>query len=226
MNAVITSTETSKQAFANHLFNPGARAPSPTGRLDNGMTFGERLRQRESGALEHFFDLYFDRMYSYVRGLVPDMHAAEDITQDIFLKLYRALPNYDPDRDLRPWVFTIASNTVRDHWRMRSNQEAQRAANLDDEAAHLSAGPERPESELERRERDERVRAAVYQLPVGMRTVLMLRIYDNLSFETIGQIINQSATAARKRYSRALHALRGIIEPAPVTRGPQLRFIG
>ncbi len=208
MNAVTTSTETSRQAFANHLFNPGARAPSPTKRLDNGTTFGERLRQRESGALEHFFDLYFDRIYSYVRGLVPNTHAAEDMTQDIFLKLYRALPNYDPDRDLRPWVFTIASNTVRDYWRMRSNREAQRAANLDDEAVHLSAGPERPESELERREREERVRAAVYQLPLGMREALILRIYDGLSFETIGEILDLSTVAARKRYSRALIALR------------------
>ncbi len=59
-----------------------------------------------------------------------------------------------------------------------------------------------------------------------MRMVLMLRIYDDLSFETIGQIINQSVAAARKRYSRALHALRGTIEQAPVTTGPQLRFTG
>ena len=98
--------------------------------------------------------------------------------------------------------------------------------NVDDEAAQLPWDGEQPESKLEREERDHGVREAVYRLPLGMRMVLMLRIYDDLSFETIGQIINQSTTAARKRYSRALQALRGIIEQAPVTRGPQPRFIG
>ena len=85
-----------------------------------------RLRALDPEALGLFYSLYFDRVHGYVRRMVSDEHTAEDVTQDIFMHIQRALQSYDPARDLDPWVFTIASNKLRDHWRSRRHREGMR----------------------------------------------------------------------------------------------------
>ena len=175
-------------------------------------TFGERLRDREAGALETFFDEWFDRVHGYVRRMVGDDSVVEDLTQDVFLHVYRALPTYDPDRDVRPWLFTIASNKVRDHWRSRPRQEARREASIDDGAAqYIPARSESPASGLERIELSDAVQAAIDRLPESLRETVRLRTYEGLSFEAIGRLLNRNVVAVRKRYSRGLATLRETI---------------
>lgn len=169
-----------------------------------GESFGERLRSRDPEALERFFDLYFDTIYGRVRRLVRCTQEAENLTQDIFLNLHRALPSFDPRKRVGPWVFTIAMNRVRDHWRSRRRFSE---AGCDDPGTD-SIGSRQPDSELERQERDDEIKQAVYRLPFGMRSVLMLRIYDGLTFDTIAKIVKLTPATARKRYSRALKFLR------------------
>ena len=92
------------------------------------FTLEERnaLQTQDPGALEAFYLAYFDRVYGYVRRLLREEHLAEDLTQDIFMHIHKSLPSYDPSRELRPWVFTIATNKVRDHWRSRRHRDGQR----------------------------------------------------------------------------------------------------
>jgi RNA polymerase sigma-70 factor (ECF subfamily) len=162
-----------------------------------------------------FFDAYFERVYGYVRRLVRDEHLAEDLTQDIFLHVHRALPSYDPERDLRPWVFTIAMNKIRDFWRSRRHHDSLEETSLEDDelAARIASRVRRPDAELSGRELDETVRAAVDELPDGMRVTVLLRLYEGLSFRSIGEILERNETAVRKRYSRALEALRASLDP-------------
>jgi len=169
-----------------------------------------RLPERDPAALAAFFDAYFPRVYAYVRRLVRDEHTAEDLTQDVFLHVHRALESYDPSRELGPWVFTIATNKVRDHWRSRRHQDAQRETSVDREGVTdaLDAGEHRPETDLANREMDAQLRGAIEELSEGMRVTVLLRVYEELSFEEIGAILERSEVAVRKRYSRALEVLR------------------
>ena len=169
------------------------------------------LRQREPEALQAFYDAYFDRIFGYVRRLVRDEHLAEDLTQEIFMHVHRALPSYDPTRDLRPWVFTIATNKLRDFWNSRRYQEsAGRSAprDLDAEGLEPPSRQPGPREQLEDTERYGAVGLAIRRLPEALRTTLVLRYYHELSFEEIGAICGRTAVAARKRYSRALAELR------------------
>ncbi len=172
--------------------------------------FLRRLPQRDEEALVRFFDVYLPKIYGYVRRLVRDEHLAEDLTQDIFVHLHRAFPTYDPTRDLRPWVFTIASNKVRDFWRSRRHKESQKESSVERDGAvdSLSAGAQRPHTAMATRELDANVRQAIEDLPEGLRMTVVLRIYEGLSFEAIGKILDRNEVAIRKRYSRALEALR------------------
>jgi RNA polymerase sigma-70 factor (ECF subfamily) len=195
---------------------PGA-ATSPGGPHSTGADWvdldaSERMRlgKRDPAALELFYARYFDRIYGYVRRLLREEHLAEDVTQDIFMHVWRSLPSYDPSRELRPWVFTIATNKVRDWWRSRRHADAQREVPAeDDERGPRAADHARgPVENLAARDLSEQVAIAIEELPEIARTTLVLRYYEGLSFEEIGRMVNRNETAVRKRYSRALDELR------------------
>ncbi|MEM7308411.1 MAG: RNA polymerase sigma factor [Planctomycetota bacterium] len=172
------------------------------------IAFAQRLRDREPAALERFFELYFDRLYAFVRRSVGAEHLAEDLVQEVFLRIHRALPSYDPARALDPWVFRIAANRLRDYWRSREYRATSRASQVEPSwfADHAPVAEDEPLSE-----RDEilvRLRAAVDGLPEVSRVVVQLRGFEGLSFDSIARIVGRSEAAVRKRYSRALAALR------------------
>ena len=126
------------------------------------------------------------------------------------MHLYRNLESYDPSRALRPWVFTLATNKVRDHWRSRRHRVTQREVEIDEDARGTVAVSEAPgpEDNLQAEDLSELVASAVERLPDSMRETLILRYYEGLSFESIGEIVGRNEAAVRKRYSRALEELR------------------
>ena len=172
----------------------------------------KRLPRRDPEALSTFFDAWFERVYAFVHRMVPDEHLAEDLTQDVFLLIHRSIGSYDPRRDIRPWVYTIATNRVRDHWRSRRHRDTQSEASIERgraaDVVPASRSSERPEADLERAELQALVQQAVEALPEGMRVTVALRALGGLSFEEIGKIVDRSEVAVRKRYSRALDQLR------------------
>ena len=169
----------------------------------------ERLPRRDPAALEAFFDAYMPRVYGYVRRMVGDDSLAEDLTQEIFLQVHRSLESYDPGRDIRPWLFSIATNKVRDHWRSRRHREEQGEESADQEGlAELLSADDPPDARLSASELEARVRQALEALPEGMRMTVLLRVWEGLSFEEIGRILERNDVAVRKRFSRALEVLR------------------
>ena len=149
------------------------------------------------------------RIYGFLRKSLP-ADAAEDLTQEVFLHVHRSLPSYDPSRPLSPWVYTIATNKVRDHWRSRQSQEDRRAQSVDDEesAPVLTDGGGGPTTDIEAGETAGEVADAVAALPEMLRQTFVLRYYEGLSFEEIGRMVERNEAAVRKRYSRALAELR------------------
>jgi RNA polymerase sigma-70 factor (ECF subfamily) len=172
----------------------------------------EALARRESPALEAFFDAYFARIYGYVKRLVGEEHLAEDLTQDVFLQLYRNFGSYDPARELRPWVFAVATNKVRDFWRSRGHREGRRSESIDDDGSlfQLEGDGPGPADALEGSEQGRQLREAVEGLPEGLRMAVHLRVFEGLSFQAIGGILDCNEAAARKRYSRAVERLRTV----------------
>lgn len=141
---------------------------------------------------------------------------AEDVTQDVFVHIQRSIGSYDPARSLAPWVFTIAANKVRDHWRSRRHHDALRESSLDDEDSSPLREPIDgglgPLFDVENRELQATLETAIAKLPVGMRETLVLRWFEELPFDEIGRLIGRNETAVRKRYSRALAELRLLLE--------------
>ena len=172
--------------------------------------FVRDLQAHEPEALARFFDLFFDRVYGHVRNMVGDQQLAEDLTQDVFLNVYRRLDAYDSQRDILPWLHTIATNKVRDYWRSRRHADSQREGSIDteDSAIHLPSEADGPEREYQRTELSHRIRLAVASLPQGMRDTVTLRAFEGLPFKEIGERLGRNEAAVRKRYQRALDLLR------------------
>lgn len=177
-----------------------------------------RVRARDPEALSAFFDRYFDRVYGLAYRLLGERTAAEDATQDVFLKVHRAADRLDPDRDPEPWLRTITTNVCRDLWRSGAHRLARRSSSLDAgpaaDAALASRG-RTPEGDLLAGERERLVREALAGLPESLREAVVLREYQGLGYDEIARTLGINETAARKRYSRALaelgRKLKGLI---------------
>lgn len=196
---------------------PASRSTEPVRRTTSGgdraSSFGFELAERQALArgerevLARLFDLSFERIHGYLARMVRDEHLAEDLTSETFLRIQRGLATYQPERALRPWLFTIASNVLRDHFSARREL----AADVDE----LASRGEEPESRAEAPEhgvaRDECARAAadaIAQLSDQARAVLLLRHYEQLSFAEVGAALRISEDTARQRYARAIAKLR------------------
>lgn len=181
----------------------------------------QALTELDPTALGLFYEAYFDRLYGYVRRMVGEEHIAEDVTQDIFMHIYKSLPKYDPSRALRPWIFTIATNKVRDFWRSRRHRDTLRETSFDAvEGDGLRTSKEKPpQGVLENQELGVVLTEAIERLPDSMRSTLLLRYFEGLSFEAIGEILGRNEAAVRKRYSRAMEYLREDLTPTMETLG-------
>lgn len=190
----------------------------PTDERDDDFPVERRteLVAQDPDALGLFFDRYFPRVYGYVKSLVRDQHLAEDLTQDIFLQLHRGFPSYDPARALRPWVFAVAINRMRDFWRSRAHRDRSLTRTFDGEDEQVDVPDEAPGpiEPLLVEESAEALREAVDGLPDTLRETLYLRVFEDLPFAEIGAIVGRNEVAVRKRYSRALAELRVRLEGA------------
>jgi len=173
----------------------------------------EAVRARDPEALGALFEAYFDRVYALVRRLVSDPTLAEDVTQEVFLKVHRAAHRIDPERDPGPWLMTIAYNACRDVWRSSAYRLAARSSAIDSpEGMALSRGTNDPEHDSLAGERERIVQEAIAALPEPLRATVLLHDYEGLGHEEIAAILGVEHAAARKRYSRALAALAKSLE--------------
>jgi RNA polymerase sigma-70 factor (ECF subfamily) len=175
----------------------------------------ERVRSGEPEALGKFFDRYFPMVFGLVARLLSSRTEAEDATQDVFLKVYRAIERLDPERDPGPWLTTIAYNVCRDRWRSSAGRMERQSSSVDDRpelAHHLRDERLDPQGELLADERERIVQEALLELPEAAREVIVLHDYEGLSHDRIAGMLDASHAAIRKRYSRAVKALGEILQ--------------
>ena len=155
------------------------------------------------------------RLDARLRGRVE----AEDVLQEVFLKVHRAAHQLDPERDPGPWLATLTRNACRERWRRKGRRVDRHAKSLDNGSGiqeTLPAGGRGPEDETLRSERDRTIADALMKLSGALREVVVLHDYHGLSHEEIATVVGARGATVRKRYSRALAELRqqlkGVIE--------------
>ncbi len=175
----------------------------------------ERVRMRDRTALATFFERYFNFVYALAYRLMGERTLAEDVAQDVFLKVHRAADQLDPRRDPAPWLTVITTNACRDVWRSGAFRMTQASRSIEDDpesGVTLTPGRNDPEADALAAERERLVQAAIGKLPEALRVPLVLHDFQGLDHEEIARELGIQHAAARKRYSRALTALAAILK--------------
>lgn len=157
--------------------------------------------------MEIFFEHFYDRVYGYVASLLRDRDLAEDITHDTFLRLHRSMDRLDPTRDPAPWVFTIVSNLVRDHWRSPGHRQRRQQVEVEEIERLPDPGGADQYEKMEKAEAARIVRSAMTGLAPEDREIILLRTFQNLDTDQLTAILGISADAVRQRHSRAVKRL-------------------
>ena len=168
------------------------------------------IRACQSGDMDAFEILYakYHRgLYAYLLSMLRSPHVAEDLTQDIFIKLFRQIGSYRFQSPFAHWLFRLARNLAIDHLR---REKVRFATSLDidnDEGLplreRLAGKSVTPAAASLASEKSKVVRQAVEELPEAFRTVVVLREWDELPYEDIGRRLGLSTGTVKSRLFRA-----------------------
>ena len=169
----------------------------------------ELIRQAALGSVGAFSELvrqYRARVLRAAYGILGSAQEAEDVAQEVFIKVWNSLPGYHAQGTFASWLYRIAVNTSIDALRRRRDD-----APLDE---LQNASQDRPEESASRKAEHERVRQAIRSLPPASRAALVLREYEQLSYKEIAQVLQVPIGTVMSRLHYARQALRKKLGPA------------
>jgi len=168
----------------------------------------ERAKRYEPQALAELCQLYYRDIYSYIYYRVSNVQDAEDLTDDVFLKMVEAIRSCRAreERSFLAWLFRIANNSVVDYYRRRA---VRNHLPLDEKHLPVYAGPEAP---VETKLTQERLQQAILKLTEEQQQAIILRFIEDLSNAEIAHILGKSEGAIKSLQHRGLASLRRILE--------------
>lgn len=156
-----------------------------------------------AAALEALIYRYHGPIFGYIYRLTQDLALSEDLTQETFLRLMGSINTGRLPQVFRPWLYTIATNLIRDNWRKAANR-------LETTNTDLKKYPDKTdwfERLADRRE----VAAAVARLEPPLREVIILRFFEDLKLSDIALITEAPEGTVKSRLFRALSLLRDFL---------------
>lgn len=176
-----------------------------------------RVQAGDRAAFNLLVRKYQYKVINLVSRYVYDNSEVEDITQDVFIKAYRAINGFRGDRAFYTWLYRIAINTAKNYLVAQSRRPPNTDIEAQDaELAQAGSGLRdigTPESNVLTRELAERVTKAVEELPQDLRTAIMLREIEGLSYEEIAMVMDCPIGTVRSRIFRAREAIDKQLSP-------------
>ena len=172
-----------------------------------------RLAAGHDAALNELMERHGPKLFHYLLRSLQDADEAADLAQESFVRVYQHRARFDPGQGFSTWLYTIASNLVRDRYRWRA-RHPQVSLDAENELTGNSLGeclPAQgvtPSDALLAGERADAVRRAVAALPEDLRTPLILAAYEDRSQAEIGAILRCTTKAVETRIYRARQQLR------------------
>jgi RNA polymerase sigma-70 factor (ECF subfamily) len=178
----------------------------------------ERAQRGDKRAFELLVLKYQRKLGRLLSRFVRDSAEVEDVTQEAFIKAYRALPSFRGDSAFYTWLYRIGINTAKNYL-VALGRRAPTTTGFDNEEAEGFEDAEQlrdsstPESELEGKEIAATVNHAMDALPPDLRTAITLREIEGLSYEEIASVMNCPVGTVRSRIFRARDAIAAELRP-------------
>lgn len=167
----------------------------------------QRCLDGDSAAWDSLAKTYWRRVFNIAYKFVARYEEAEDLTQEIFVKLFRALPTYDRRASFETWLTRLSRNLCIDHYRRRRRESATFITEIDPDAIPLDDLWSRPDATLEQRDDISMVRRALAKLPPTFREPVALRDIHELSYEQIASRLQLPEGTVKSRINRGRREL-------------------
>lgn len=188
-----------------------------TDQQNNDRQLVARVQKGDRRAFDLLVIKYQHRILALVGRFIPDFAEAQDVTQEAFIKAYRALPGFRGDSQFYTWMYRIAVNTAKNYLVSRGRKTPTRDIDLDD-AAFFSDEKnlqdiETPDRLLQCDQLQKVVFDAIEALPEELRMAVTLRELDGLSYEEIAEVMDCPIGTVRSRIFRAREAIERKMQP-------------
>ncbi|MDQ2798691.1 MAG: sigma-70 family RNA polymerase sigma factor [Armatimonadota bacterium] len=177
----------------------------------------ERCRLNDEAAFNDVVARYKNKVFNYLVRMMGSSDDAEDLTQEVFLRLYTSIDSFRGQSSLNTWLFRIANNLCIDQFRRQKKHRAV-AYSLDDAAYGNGAEDEgghdvsdstyEPHRLLERQELGQQIQQALEALPEKLRATLILHDIEGLPYEEIAQVVNCPLGTVKSRLFNARQQLK------------------
>jgi RNA polymerase sigma-70 factor (ECF subfamily) len=185
-----------------------------------------RAQRGDKHAFELLVEKYQRKLARLLSRFIRDPAEVEDVTQEAFIKAYRALPAFRGDSAFYTWLYRIGINTAKNYLRAMGRRAPTSTEVEAEEAEGFEEGEQlrdinTPESVLLSKEIAATVNATIEQLPEELRTAIQLREIEGMSYEDIAQVMNCPIGTVRSRIFRAREAIAEQLRPLLGTRKDQ-----
>jgi RNA polymerase sigma-70 factor (ECF subfamily) len=176
-----------------------------------------RVQRGDKSAFDFLVIKYQHKIIQLVNRYVKDPSEAQDVAQEAFIKAYRALGSFRGEATFYTWLYRIAINTAKNYLLSRARRNANYQVDIQEAEALENApqlqGLETPERLLLNQEIIDVINAAIDELPEEMRTAIILREFDGMSYEEIAEAMDCPVGTVRSRIFRAREAIDTKLNP-------------
>lgn len=179
-----------------------------------------QVKDDVQGAFETLVRRYQDRLLGVILHLTGNPAEAEDLTQDVFLRIYKARKGYHPRAKFSTWLFTVANNLVSNYNRSKGRNKQVSLDAMGNSgsqaipAAERVAAPEgSPSAQMRKAELSDVIREALDKLGEEQKAAVILSKFEEMRYAEIAEILGKSEAAVKSLLSRARNNLRETLEP-------------
>ncbi len=171
------------------------------------------FKDGNKASFEALMRTYFPRLLNFIYRFVGNRELAEDLTQEVFIKVYHNASGYKPQAKFQTWIYTIAKNICLNELRKHKNQTVSMDETFETQDDTLKRQFEDTKTpnvaqEMVAKEKIEVIKKAIESLPESQRMAVILRRYDNFSYEEIAKAMNTSVKAVKSLLSRSKENLK------------------
>ncbi|MDF1535139.1 MAG: RNA polymerase sigma factor [bacterium] len=174
-------------------------------------TLAQRAAAGDMEAFEELVNRHRSAVYRLARTLTGNHHDADDAAQETFVRVFRALGSFDPNRPFKPWLKRITYNTSLNVLRSSKVRSRQTTSENLPEIADPSPGPG---CSIQAGQTMEKVDEALLNMPGELRATLLLRTVDGMSYKEIAAATGVRIGTVMSRLSRARERVHEVLEPA------------
>lgn len=170
----------------------------------------DAFQQGDAGAFDRLVRIYKDRVFAAAYRLMGNAHDAEEVAQEVFIRVYRGLGSFRGESRFKTWLYTILTNTARNKIRDGQRKGRDKGTSLEalrEEAPGVLKGRDStgatPADAARARETEQALQACLNELPEHYRSVFVLRIYEDMSYDEIAETVGCPKGTVKSRLNQA-----------------------